>query len=130
MNLYFGKCFELIGNHKSVYQAISFVHYILDKQFKDDPNGKKQLIKSTDAKYNIVELFVKDVEVYMERVRSHFKDQIPTDTIIWGVQTFQQNVFFRLQMLNYLLMNSELKISYDQIVRLWKTLCAQTKGSI
>ncbi|CAD8074991.1 unnamed protein product [Paramecium primaurelia] len=126
---YFGKCFELIGSHKSVYQAISFVHYFLDKQFKDD-KGKKELIQSTDEKYNIIELFVKDIEVYMEKVRQYFKNDITQDIIINGVQKFSQNVFFRLQMLNYLLQQTELKINYEQSVRLWDALAAKTKGSI
>ncbi|CAD8161247.1 unnamed protein product [Paramecium octaurelia] len=126
---YFGKCFELIGSHKSVYQAISFVHYFLDKQVKDD-KGKRELIHSTDDKYNIVELFVKDIEVYMEKVRQYFKNEEPQDIIINGVQKFSQNVFFRLQMLNYLLQQTELKINYDQSVRLWDALAAKTKGGI
>ncbi|CAD8075134.1 unnamed protein product [Paramecium sonneborni] len=126
---YFGKCFELIGNHKSVYQAISFVHYFLDKQFKDD-KSKKELIQSTDEKYNIIELFVKDIEVYMEKVRLYFKNEITQDIIINGVQKFSQNVFFRLQMLNYLLQQTDLKINYDQSVRLWDALASKTKGNI
>jgi ubiquitin carboxyl-terminal hydrolase 9/24 len=31
LQTFFGKCFDLIREHKSVYQAISFAHYILDK---------------------------------------------------------------------------------------------------
>lgn len=110
---FFAKCFELIREHRSVYQAISFSHYILDKQFTEDQQGKKQLIKATNEKYQIIELFVKEIEVYLEKVREHFKEQEPQDVVIWGVQTFQQNMFFRLQMLNYLLQHQELKITYD-----------------
>ncbi|CAD8154340.1 unnamed protein product [Paramecium pentaurelia] len=127
---YFGKCFELIGSHQSVYQAISFVHYFLDKQFKDNMIGKRELIQSTDDKYNIIELFVKDIEVYMEKVRQYFKNEIPQDIIINGVQKFSQNVFFRLQMLNYLLSQTHLKITYEQSVRLWDALSSKTKGGI
>ncbi|CAD8072236.1 unnamed protein product [Paramecium sonneborni] len=130
ISYYFSKCFELIGSHQSVYQAISFVHYFLDKQFKDDFNGKRELIQSTDDKYNIIELFVKDIEVYMDKVRSYFKNEIPQDIVINGVQKFSQNVFFRLQMLNYLLIQTHLKINYDQSVRLWEALSAKTKGGI
>ncbi|CAD8073216.1 unnamed protein product [Paramecium primaurelia] len=130
ISCYFGKCFELIGSHQSVYQAISFVHYFLDKQFKDDFNGKRELIQSTDDKYNIIELFVKDIEVYMEKVRQYFKNEIPQDIIINGVQKFSQNVFFRLQMLHYLLSQTHLKITYEQSVRLWDTLSTKTKGGI
>ncbi|CAD8173749.1 unnamed protein product [Paramecium pentaurelia] len=130
ISCYFGKCFELIGSHQSVYQAISFVHYFLDKQFKDDFNGKRELIQSTDDKYNIIELFVQDIEVYMEKVRQYFKNEIPQDIIINGVQKFSQNVFFRLQMLHYLLQQTHLKITYEQSVRLWDTLSTKTKGGI
>ncbi|CAD8065465.1 unnamed protein product [Paramecium primaurelia] len=129
ISYYFGKCFELIGNHKSVYQAISFVHYFLDKQLKDD-KSKKELIQFTDDKYNIIELFVKDVEVYMEKVRQYFKNEKPQDIIIYGIQKFSQNVFFRLQMLNYLLLQTDLKINYQQSFRLWDALSAKTKGGI
>jgi ubiquitin carboxyl-terminal hydrolase 9/24 len=41
----------------------------------DDPNGKKQLIKETNSKFQIVELFVRDIEVYLEKARAFFKDK-------------------------------------------------------
>lgn len=33
-------------------------------------------------------------------------------------------------MLNYLLQQSDLKITYEQVVRLYDTLCVKTKGGI
>jgi hypothetical protein len=51
------------------------------------------------------------------------------DVIFSGVQTFQQNMFFRIQMLNYLL-SADLKISYEQLLRLWNACTVKTKGVI
>ena len=52
------------------------------------------------------------------------------DVIVSGVQNFQQNMFFRLQMLNYLLQMQELKITHEQLLRLWDAIAVKTKGSI
>lgn len=38
---------------------------ILERQFMNDPTGRRKLIQNIDKKFKIVELFVNDIEVYL-----------------------------------------------------------------
>jgi len=68
-----------------------------------------------DRRFNIVELFVNDIEVYLQSP--------PTST-----HSLYMNVYIRVHMLNLLMQYSELRITYDQLLRLWESV--RNKGAI
>jgi ubiquitin carboxyl-terminal hydrolase 9/24 len=68
----FGKCMDLIKEHRSIQEAILISNSILDKQYINDPVGRRKLIMQIDKKFNIVELYVRDIEVFLMKSADSF----------------------------------------------------------
>ena len=88
-------------------------------------------MKKASEQYDIIELIVREIEVYLEKARSYFNGQ-PTDesAVVSGFYSFGQNIYFRIKLTSSLLQFQGLSITDEQIDRLWLACCRKTKGSI
>jgi hypothetical protein len=53
-----------VEEHKVVYMALQIIHYILEKQFTNDMEGRKALLRASNVQ--IIELIIKEVEFFLE----------------------------------------------------------------
>lgn len=124
IKLYFQKCVDMIHQHQSVYQAISIMHLILEKQLSNDLFTKKSLMVS--QKHSVVDLFIEDIEVYLRTVGQASKSEM----VVEGLYSFNENIFYRLQMLSYILQVEDICLSHEQVVKLWLACCVDSKGAM